>query len=63
MRSACFYLVRYFQAQTVNNGGEQTTELKNAPPLPTLKRRNKKTDEEKQSKNKDAELGAFLLDK
>ena len=49
------YLVGYFQAQTVNNGGEWkiTTELKNAPPVPTSKRRNKKTDEEKQCKNKE----------
>ena len=42
------------QAQTVNDGGEQTTtKPKNAPPLPTSKRRNKKTDEEKQCKNKE----------
>ena len=39
--SACSYLVRYVQAQTVNNGGEQTTtEPKNAPSSPTSKRRN-----------------------
>ena len=51
--SACSYLVRYVQAQTVNNGGEQTTtEPKNVPPLPTSKRRNKKSDKEKQCKNK-----------
>ena len=51
--SACCHLVRYFQAQTVNNGGEQTTttEQKHAPPLPASKRRNRKTDKEKQSKN------------
>ena len=40
-------------SQTVKNGGEQTTtELKNAPLLPTSKRGNKKTDEEKQCKKK-----------
>ena len=54
-RSVCPYLVRYVQAhaQTVNNGGEQTTTTKpkNAPPMPTSKRRNKKTDEGKQCKN------------
>ena len=53
--SVCSYLVRYFQAQTLNNGREQTTttEPKNAPPLPMSKRRNKKTDKEKQCKNKE----------
>ena len=36
------------QAQTVNNGGEQTatTELKNAQTLPVSKRRDRKTDKE-----------------
>ena len=54
-RSVCSYLVRYFQAQTVNSSGDQTTttETKNAPPLPALKRRNKKTDKEKQCKKKE----------
>ena len=53
--SACSYLVWYVQAQTLNNGREQikTTEPKNSPPLPMSKRRNKKTDEEKQCKNKE----------
>ena len=54
--SVCSHLVRNVQAQTVNNGGEQTTtttQLENAPPLPTSKRRNKKTDEENQCKNKE----------
>ena len=57
--SACSYLVRYFQAQSVNNGVEQTTitELKNAPPLPTSKRRNKKSDEVKQCKKKELRAG------
>ena len=55
MPSACSYLVRYFQTQTVNNGREQTTttELKNAPPLPMSKRRNKKTDKENLCENKE----------
>ena len=50
--SACSYLVRYAQAQTVNNGREQTTttEQKNAPPLPTSKRRNKKPCKKKELK-------------
>ena len=54
-RSACSYLLRCFQAQTVNNGRKQTTttESKDAPPLPTSKRRNKQTDEEKQYKKKE----------
>ena len=53
--SVCSHLVRYVQPQTVNNGREQTTTtvLKNAPPLPTSKRRNKKTDKEKQYKKKE----------
>ena len=47
-------LFRYVQAQTVNNGGEQTTttEQKNAPTLPTSKRKNK-TNVEKQCKKKE----------
>ena len=55
-RSDCSHLLRYAQVQvhpqTVNNGRERrkTTEPKNAPPLPTSKRRHKKTDEEKQCK-------------
>ena len=53
--SVCSDLVRHFHAQIVNNGGEQTTttELKNAPPLPASKSRHKKTDKEKQCKNKE----------
>ena len=57
-RSACSYLVRYVHVQTVNNGGEQTTtttEMKNAPPLPTSKRINKTADKEKQFKNKESD--------
>ena len=52
--SVCSYLVRYVQAQTVNNGGEQTTttEPKLALASPTSTRRNKKTDKEKQCKKK-----------
>ena len=61
--SACFYLVRYVQAQaqTVNNSREQTTktEPKNAPPLQTSKRRNKNTDEEKQCKKKELDCGVI----
>ena len=55
MRSACSYLVKYFHAQTVNSGGEQTatTEPKIAPPSPSSKTRNKKTDKEKKCKNKE----------
>ena len=50
----CSYLIRYVQAQTVNNDGEQTTtEPKNAPPLSTSNRRNKKSDNKKQCKNKE----------
>ena len=49
--SVCSHLVRYVQAQTVNNGGEQTTttELKHAH----VKEKNMKTDQEKQFKNKE----------
>ena len=58
VRSVCSYLVREVQAedQPVNSSGEQrttTTELKNAPPVSRSKRRNKKTDEEKQRENKE----------
>ena len=54
--SPCSYLLRYFHAQTVNNGREQTTttELNNAPQLPMSKRRNKNIVKEKLCKNKEA---------
>ena len=58
LHRACFQLVWEVEAQdqTVNNGGEATEQKdaipQMAPPLPTLKTRNKKTDKEKLCKKK-----------
>ena len=51
-KAQCLLLpVRYFHTRPVNIGREQTTEPNNAPPLPTSKRLNKNTAEEKQCKS------------